>query len=88
MPLSLLEAMSYSNCCLTSDIAECTEVCKDRAVYFRKGDLSSLEEKLTLLLNDGALVRGYKDAAADYITGKYNWDDIAEKTLALYRGEK
>ena len=88
MPLSLLEAMSYSNCCLTSDIAECTEVCKDRAVYFRKNDLSSLEEKLTLLLNDGALVRGYKDAAADYITGKYNWDDIAEKTLALYRGEK
>ena len=36
MPLSLLEAMSYSNCCLTSDIAECTEVCEENAVYFKK----------------------------------------------------
>lgn len=26
MPLSLLEAMSYGNCCLVSDIQECTEV--------------------------------------------------------------
>lgn len=26
MPLSLLEAMSYGNCCLVSDIKEITEV--------------------------------------------------------------
>ena len=26
MPLSLLEAMSYGNCCVTSDIEECTSV--------------------------------------------------------------
>ncbi len=29
MPLSLLEAMSYGNCCLVSDIPECTEVVED-----------------------------------------------------------
>ena len=31
MPLSLLEAMSYGNCCLVSDIPECAEVVEDQA---------------------------------------------------------
>ena len=32
MPLSLLEAMSYGNCCLVSDIPECAEVVEDKAL--------------------------------------------------------
>ena len=39
MPLSLLEAMSYGNCCLVSDIPECAEVVEDRALIFRKSDV-------------------------------------------------
>lgn len=35
MPLSLLEAMSYGNCCLVSDIPECTEVVEDKALIFK-----------------------------------------------------
>ena len=36
MPLSLLEAMSYGNCCLVSDIPECAEVVEDIvAAYIR-----------------------------------------------------
>jgi len=30
MPLSLLEAMSYGNCCLVSNIPECTDVVEDK----------------------------------------------------------
>ena len=37
MPLSLLEAMSYGNCCLVSDIAECAEVVEDKASCFAAG---------------------------------------------------
>ena len=33
MPLSLLEAMSYGNCCLVSDIPECAEVVEDKGRY-------------------------------------------------------
>lgn len=33
MPLSLLEAMSYGNCCLVSDIPECAEVVEDKAYH-------------------------------------------------------
>ena len=32
MPLSLLEAMSYGNCCLVSDIPECAEVVEEKAL--------------------------------------------------------
>lgn len=46
MLLSLLEGMSYRNCCLTSDIAECVEVVNDKAVIFKKSDINDLREKL------------------------------------------
>ncbi len=84
MPLSLLEAMSYGNCCLVSDIAECTEVVEDRAVIFKKGDATDLREKLQWLCDHPETVRTYKSNAADFICGKYNWDDVAEKTELLY----
>ena len=34
MPLSLLEAMSYGNCCLVSDIPECAEVVEDKKIIW------------------------------------------------------
>ena len=46
MPLSLLEAMSYGNCCLVSDIPECAEVVEDKALIFKKSDVQDLQEKL------------------------------------------
>lgn len=39
MPLSLLEAMSYGNCCLVSDIPECAEVVEDKALIFKKSNI-------------------------------------------------
>lgn len=87
MPLSLLEAMSYSNCCLTSDIPECTEVCGDNAVSFEKGNTKDLQEKLQMLLDNKEAVEKYKQISSDYICGKFNWTDIVSKTLTLYIGE-
>ncbi len=86
MPLSLLEAMSYNNCCLISDIPECVEVVEDKAVLFKKSSVSDLREKLQELCDHQSVVQKYKDAAADFICGKYVWDDVAGKTLKLYRG--
>ena len=85
MPLSLLEAMSYGNCCLTSDIDECTETVGDKAVAFIKGNVDDLRDKLQWLIDDSRAVEKYKETAADYILEKYNWDDVVEKTLVLYR---
>lgn len=85
MPLSLLEAMSYGNCCVVSDIAECSEVVEDKAVIFKKSDVEDLKEKLQPLCYCPGEVQKYKDGAADFICEKYNWDVITEETLALYR---
>lgn len=85
MPLSLLEAMSYGNCCLVSDIAECAEVVEDKAVTFKKSDVEDLKEKLQKLCDDEKVVQKYKSEAADFICGKYDWDTVVVRTLALYR---
>lgn len=84
MPLSLLEAMSYGNCCLVSDIAECTEVVEDKAMVFRRGDVEDLREKLQTACDQEKLVQGYKKDAAEFICGKYDWDEVAAETVRLY----
>lgn len=84
MPLSLLEAMSYGNCCITSDIAECAEVIEDKAILFKKSDILDLKEKLQYACNNPDVVKKLKDGAADFICQKYNWDDVVEQTLKLY----
>lgn len=85
MPLSLLEAMSYGNCCLVSDIEECTQVTGDHAVVFQKGNVGDLREKLQLLVDRPDEVASFKDGAADYICDRFSWDDVVARTLELYR---
>ena len=85
MPLSLLEALSYGNCCVVSDIAECAEVVGNKAITFKKSDVDDLRNKLQELLDKSEIVAGYKSTAADYVTEKYNWDDVVDRTLKLYQ---
>lgn len=85
MPLSLLEAMSYGNCCVVSDIPECADVVEDHAVTFKKSDVEDLAEKLQMLCDREELVQSYKRQAADFIHAKYNWEKVTDATIALYR---
>lgn len=87
MPLSLLEAMSYGNCCVVSDIPECVEVIEDKASVFSKGNTEDLCYALQRLLNAPWLVQRYKESSAEFITGKYNWNNIVNRTLELYYGK-
>lgn len=84
MPLCLLEAMSYGNCCLTSDIPECTNVLSDYGKTFRQGSLTSLINEMQRLLEDSDEVGHMQNIAADYVITKYNWDNAVEQILALY----
>ncbi|MBR2223584.1 MAG: glycosyltransferase family 4 protein [Christensenellaceae bacterium] len=85
MPLSLLEAMSYGNCCLVSDILELTEVTENKAAVFEKGNVDSLAEKLEFLLKDNDARQRYQNEAQAFICKKYNWDDVVKETLELYQ---
>lgn len=88
MPISLLEAMSYGNCCLTSNIAECSEVCGENAVYFEQGNVQSLKSTLEELLKNEERVSKLKNTAARYILSRYNWDNVCDDTLKLYESIK
>lgn len=84
MPLSLLEAMSYKNCCLVSDIDECSSVVESYGITFKKSDVSDLKYKLQYLLDNPLEVEEFKSSAQNYICNKYNWDDVVNRTLILY----
>lgn len=86
MPLSLLEALSYGNCCLTSDIEECSDVMEDCGVTFKQSSVEDLANKLQYLSDSEKVVQKLKLESSPFIIKKYNWDDIVNKTLELYRG--
>ena len=85
MPLTLLEAMSYGNCCVVSDIPECTEIVDSNAAVFPAGNVAALQNTLQTLCDQPHLVEQYRHAIKQHVLGKYNWDEITHKTLELYQ---
>ena len=85
MPLSLLEAMSYDNCCITSNIPECAEVVSDKGMTFSKGDVADLQSKMQELFDDTKQVDKYRAESRAYVCEKYDWDKVVTQTLSLYK---
>lgn len=85
MPLSLLEAMSYGNCCMVSDIPECADVVEDKALIFKKADVQELREKMQDACDHPEMVMELKQQATEFICRKYNWDEVTRETERLYR---
>ena len=86
MPMSLLEAMAYGRCCVTSDIPECADVLAGNGVTFEKGSAESLQHALKTLLADGNRTTALGTAAKAHVNNTYNWDSVVERTLELYKG--
>lgn len=85
MPLSLLEAMSYGNCCLVSDIPECVDVVEDKALIFQKSDVNNLYTKLVDICCNSSKVQSFKRTAEEFVCNKYSWNKIVKDTCCLYR---
>lgn len=85
MPISLLEAMSYGKNCLVSDIEENTQVTGKYATTFKRSNLDSLVDSL------GKCIKGYgrfeDKEISDYIIEKYDWNNIVERTVELYKNK-
>lgn len=86
MAISLLEAMSYGNCCVVSDIPENMEVVKGHALSFEKGNVKELRKVLEELIANPDVVEKYRNKSQEYICTRYNWDDIVDTTLKIYQG--
>lgn len=87
MPMSLLEAMAYGRCCVTSDTPECADVLAGNGVTFEKGSVDSLRSALRDLLADAGRAGALGAAAKAHVEKTYNWDSVVERTLAVYGGD-
>lgn len=85
LPISLLEAMSFGNCCLTSDIPENSNVLGEYGYLFKKGDVDDLRAMLNELLKEGQKVQQVRERVQDFVRSNYNWDEIADHTFSVYK---
>ena len=86
MPMSLLEAMSYGCCCVTSDIPECADVLAGSGRTFKHGDVDDLLRVLAGLINAPEFAGDLGEAAKSHVLSTYDWDSVVERTLAVYGG--
>ncbi len=80
----LLEAMSYGNCVLVSDIHENLEAIDDCGVVFRSGDVQDLERKLRYLLESEDHAMDLRARARVHVRKKYSWDRVTDEYEELY----
>ena len=86
MPLALLEAMSYGNACLVSDIPECTDVAGDAALVFRRDVPGDLRGKLQAACDSPESLEPLRAAAPERVRKRFDWDDVVRRTLLAYEG--
>lgn len=88
MPMSLLEAMAYGRCCVTSDVPECADVLGGAGLTFKKGDANDLARVLDMLLADPNKGAKLGEAARKRVTAAFDWNSVVERTLLVYSGDR
>lgn len=85
MPISLLEALCFGCCCVSSDIPENAQLLSHWGFLFSKSDTESLRRVLQNLCDNPDTVKQCrKHVRRDF--SHPTWDEVTEKTLELYRG--
>ncbi len=84
LPISLLEAMSYGNCVLVSDIPENLEALDGHGYTFANKNTKDLHQMLSLLLENKDLVEAKKSEARRHVLEHYSWDKIVDRYEEMY----
>ncbi|MEW6606967.1 MAG: glycosyltransferase family 4 protein [bacterium] len=84
MSLALLEAMSYGNCVLVSNIPENLEVINGYGYTFGNKDSKDLQGMLRQLLENKKMVNAKKEGAKRHVLTNYSWDKIVNMYEELY----
>ena len=78
MPMSLLEALSYGNVCLVSDIPENTEAINEDCYVFRRGNVDRLRHQIKKIINLNLKTH-------TNMIVPYTWDDVVQQTIEIYK---
>lgn len=84
LSISLLEALSFGNCIVTTDIPENREVVGAAGLTFPPGDVAALRGILADLLENPQRVVEYRERAAARARMQPDWDEVARLTEELY----
>lgn len=85
LSIALLEAMSYGQACLVSDIEANKEALGDTGYVFENKNVSDLKNKLEIMLAEPEQVKVYGQKALERVKTDYNWNDISDQVLAVYK---
>ena len=83
MPIAMLEALSYGLPVIASDIPANKEVGLPTENYYSVGNVAELEIKLRLFCSK-EVTPEVKELNRRWVHERYNWSDVAKKTLAVY----
>lgn len=84
LPLALLEALSYGLPALVSAIPANLEILDDPAWTFPPGEVEALRSRLRFALSQTEPPE-WLPRLQNRLAGEFNWDRIAEATLAVYK---
>jgi glycosyltransferase involved in cell wall biosynthesis len=84
LPITVCEAMAFGRCVLLSDIPENTEVGGDAASYFAVGNVLSLRESLSGLLERDAEIAARGEMGRRRVEAHFNWDRLVESLEDFY----
>jgi len=84
LPIVLLEALGYGTPVLASDIPPNREVLGDLGRTFAAGNVDDLRRQLGAALDDLPSLRSQARQAASGIAETYDWDVVADQTIAVY----
>lgn len=84
LPIALLEAMSYGNCCISSNIPQNLEAIQEYGYTFRSRDTEDLRRALSYLIEHPEKVEEKKETGRRHVLRHYSWDKIADQMEALY----
>jgi glycosyltransferase involved in cell wall biosynthesis len=85
LPIALLEAMNYGNCCLVSDIPENLEAVGNAGFSFKNRDPLDLRRMLGELVRDPGRVASKWEEAKRHVSRNYCWDRVSLQMEALYQ---
>lgn len=84
LPIALLEAMSYGNCCVASDIPENLEAMEQYGYTFKSRDPKDLKRVLTGLIEHPEKAEEKKKMARSHVLRNYSWDKITDQMEKFY----
>jgi len=88
LSIALLEAMSYGQACLVSDIEANKEALGDTGYIFENKNVSDLKNKMEIMLAHPEDVKSYGQKALVRVKTEYDWNDITDKVLEVYKSVK